>query len=73
MTATRDTARDNLERDITEALLRVKLARARREREEVVICEKRLDWLLDRYTGCPVRMHRRHRDDPDAHGRPPRR
>ena len=48
MTCTPDTARDNLERDITEALLRVKLARARREREEVVICEKRLDYLLDR-------------------------
>ena len=40
--------RAELERDITEALLRLKLARARREREETRICEKRLDWLLDR-------------------------
>lgn len=41
------TVRADLERDITEALLRLKLARARREREETRICEKRLDWLLD--------------------------
>lgn len=50
MTATPDTARETLERDITEALLRLKLARARRAREEVVICEKRLNELLDRWS-----------------------
>lgn len=49
MTATADdTARETLERDITEALSRLKLARARDADEEVAICEKRLDWLLDR-------------------------
>lgn len=44
-----DTARATLERDITEALLRLKLARAQRDRKETEVCEKRLDWLLDRF------------------------
>lgn len=43
-----DTARVTLERDITEAMLRLKLARARRDRKETEVCQKRLDWLLDR-------------------------
>lgn len=49
MTATSDTARETLERDITEALLRLKLARSNRDRKEAEVCEKRLNWLLDRW------------------------
>lgn len=49
MTATSDTAQESLERDITEALLRLNLARARREGEESRICERRLNELLDRW------------------------
>ena len=37
-----------LHRDITEALLRLKLARSQRDRKEEQVCEKRLNWLLDR-------------------------
>ena len=48
MTFTSDTARATLERDITEALLRLRLARANRDRKEADVCGKRLDWLLDR-------------------------
>lgn len=44
-----DTARAGLERDITEAMLRLRLARARRDRKEVEVCQRRLDWLLDRW------------------------
>ena len=43
-----DTARATLERDITEALLRLKLARSQRDRKETEVCEKRLNRLLDR-------------------------
>ncbi len=50
MTATPDTAKVSLERDITEALLRLRLARAHRDRKETDVCEKRLDWLLDRFS-----------------------
>lgn len=49
MTTKSDTARDTLQRDITESLLRLKLARARRASGEVKICEKRLNELLDRW------------------------
>lgn len=44
-----DTARAGLERDITDALLRLKLARAQRNRKDVEVFGKRLDWLLDRW------------------------
>lgn len=43
-----DTSRATLERDITEALLRLRLARAERDRKGSEVCEKRLNWLLDR-------------------------
>ena len=43
-----DTARATLERDITEALLRLRLARAQRSGKDVEVFTKRLDWLLDR-------------------------
>lgn len=48
MTATPDTARESLERDITEALLRLKLARALRDRKRAEECAQKMDWLLDR-------------------------
>jgi hypothetical protein len=41
---------DTLHRDLTEALLRLKLARCQRDRKEEQVCEKRLNWLLDRLT-----------------------
>ena len=44
-----DTPRATLERDLTEALLRLRLARSRRDRKETEVCEKRLNWLLDRF------------------------
>jgi hypothetical protein len=37
-----------LERDITEALLRLKLARAQRDRKEMDVCDEKLNRLLDR-------------------------
>lgn len=37
-----------LHRDCTEALLRLRLARAQRDRKETEVCEKRLNWLLER-------------------------
>lgn len=43
-----DTSRATLERDITEALLRLRLARAERDRKKSEVCENRLNWLLDR-------------------------
>jgi len=43
-----DTARFELERDITESLLRLKLARSQRDHKETRVCEKRMNWLLDR-------------------------
>lgn len=43
-----DTTRVNLERDITEALLRLRLARAERDRKRTEECAEKLDWLLDR-------------------------
>lgn len=49
MTCAPDTARETLERDITEALLRLKLARAERDRKATGECAERLDWLLDRW------------------------
>lgn len=49
MTCAPDTARETLERDITEALLRLRGARERDAGEEIAICGKRLDWLLDRW------------------------
>lgn len=48
MTATPNIPRLDLERDITEALLRLKLARAQRVQADIVECERRLNWLLDR-------------------------
>jgi hypothetical protein len=49
-TTTPDTGtRALLQRDITEALLRLRLARCQRDRKEIEVCEKRLDWLLDRF------------------------
>jgi hypothetical protein len=41
---------DTLHRDITEALLRLKLARSQRDRKEEQVCEERLNRLLDRIT-----------------------
>lgn len=43
-TATRDT----LYRDLTETLLRLKLARSQRNRKDTEVFENRLNWLLDR-------------------------
>lgn len=43
------TARATLERDLTEALLRLKLARAQRNRKDIEVFTKRLNWLLDRF------------------------
>lgn len=43
-----DTARADLERDITESKLRLDLARAKRDRSDEKECERRLNWLLDR-------------------------
>ena len=43
-----DTGLATLHRDTTEALLRLRLARAQRDRKETEVCEKRLDWLLER-------------------------
>ena len=43
-----ETGLATLHRDTTEALLRLKLARAQRDRKEAEVCEKRLNWLLDR-------------------------
>ena len=49
MTATPPgTARATLERDVTEALLRLRVARAGDDRTRVAVCEARLDWYLDR-------------------------
>lgn len=48
MTATSETARATLERDLTDALLRLKLARAQRNKKDTEVFEKRLNWLLDR-------------------------
>jgi hypothetical protein len=48
MTTKSDTARASLQRDITEALLRLKLARAKRDRKDIKECQEKLDWLLDR-------------------------
>jgi hypothetical protein len=42
------TVRANLHRDITEALLRLKLARAERDRALTKTCQQELDRLLDR-------------------------
>lgn len=39
---------ETLHRDTTEALLRLRLARSQRDRKEIEVCEKRLDWLLER-------------------------
>lgn len=43
-----ETGLATLHRDLTESLLRLKLARSERNRKEVEVCEKRLNWLLDR-------------------------
>ena len=43
-TATRET----VYRDLTEAMLRLKLARIQRNRKDIEVFEKRLNWLLDR-------------------------
>lgn len=43
-----DTGLATLHRDTTEALLRLRLARCQRDRKEAEVCEKRLNWLLDR-------------------------
>lgn len=37
-----------LQRDITDALQRLRDARAAGSAREVVVCERRLNWLLDR-------------------------
>ena len=50
MIATADPTRTTLQRDITEALLRLKLARCQRDRQEIQVHEEKLDWLLDRLT-----------------------
>lgn len=44
-----DTARATLERDITDALLRLRLARAQRNKKDTEVFGHRLDWLLDRW------------------------
>ena len=43
-----ETGLATLHRDTTETLLRLRLARAQRDRKETEVCEKRLNWLLDR-------------------------
>ena len=43
-----ETGLATLYRDTTEALLRLRLARAQRDRKETEVCEMRLNWLLDR-------------------------
>lgn len=43
-----ETGLATLHRDTTEALLRLRLARAQRDRKETEVCEKRMNWLLDR-------------------------
>ena len=43
-----DTGLATLHRDTTEALLRLRLARALRDRADTEVCEKRLNGLLDR-------------------------
>ena len=43
-----ETGLATLHRDTTETLLRLKLARSQRDRKEAEVCEKRLNWLLDR-------------------------
>lgn len=47
-TAEPDTAREDLRRDITEALLRLRLARAERDRKAAEAAETALNALLDR-------------------------
>ena len=42
------TARASMERDVPEALRRLKLARAQRDRKQVDLCGKELDRLLDK-------------------------
>lgn len=44
-----DTTRSTLERDITESLLRLKLARAQRDQKEAALAEKKLNRLLERW------------------------
>lgn len=39
---------NTLHRDCTEALLRLKLARTQRNKKDIEVYEKRLNWLLDR-------------------------
>lgn len=43
-----DTSRSILERDLTETLLRLRLARVQRHRHDSEVFEHRLNWLLDR-------------------------
>lgn len=37
-----------LQRDIKDALQRLRIARAARDRHEMLVCERRLNWLLDK-------------------------
>jgi hypothetical protein len=43
-----DTTRNTLHRDLTEALLRLRLARTQRNKKDTEVFEKRLNWLLER-------------------------
>ena len=43
-----DPGLNTLHRDVTEALLRLRLARTQRNKTEAETHEKRLNWLLDR-------------------------
>lgn len=43
-----ETNRAVLHRDLTEALLRLRLARSQRNKKDTEVFENRLNWLLDR-------------------------
>ena len=43
-----EATRATVHRDLTEALLRLKLARSQRNQKDIEVFTKRLDWLLDR-------------------------
>lgn len=43
-----ENTRETLYRDLTETMLRLKLARSQRNRKDTEVFENRLNWLLDR-------------------------
>ena len=48
MTSMSEATRETLYRDLTETMLRLKLARIQRNKKDTEVFEKRLNWLLDR-------------------------